>query len=109
MKLLFELLVFPIASIHRYLNERAPYHRILLVIYLLATVTVLLGNQIQWFGYSFYDKLITLVLMWFIYPPIALFFEHKHSAKTVPHRARKILGEDVDHLSDKELHRRLKH
>ncbi len=90
------------------LTKRAPYHRILLIIYLLLTISVLLGSEIRWFNNSFFDKFITLTLMWFIYPFIALFFEHKHSVKTSHQRARKVFGEHVQHLSDEELRSRLK-
>lgn len=109
MRLLFELFIFPVATFKRYLKERAPYHRILLIIYLLLTVYVLLGGEFKWFNSSFYDKFISLTLMWFIYPIIALFFEHKHSTKNLHQRGRNILGEHVKHLSDEELHHHLKH
>lgn len=104
-----EILIFPFTTFVRYMQEKAPYHRILLSIYLLFTTALLLGGiEISWFGEIFFDNLITLVLIWFIYPFIALPLEHKHSSKHTPQRARKFFEEHLEHLSNEEIEYHLK-
>ncbi len=104
-----EILSFPFVTCFRYLEERAPYHRLLLLFYIIVTILLLLGViETPWFGDQFFDKVISLVLMWLIYPFIALFLEHKHSTKTAHTRARNFFNEHVEHLSDKELEYHLK-
>ena len=94
----------------RVLKESAPTHKTLLIIYIVLTVLILLRVvNISWFNNPFYDKVISLVLIWFFYPILAFTLEHKYSAKTAHLRARKALGEHVKHLTDDQLRSHIKH
>lgn len=87
--------MFPFKTLHTYMRERSPWHRLLLGAYLGLTICIILGINISWFGTPIYDRVISFVLLWFFYPIFALILEYKHSQKTQNKRVEELLGNET--------------